>query len=131
MKKLSSIISDKRIIFGGNDHIQGRRRMGQRVHVPFTFKSVLNKCSNLTISPYFGVKTQISQNFLGSPTYLYWHVVIKLRELKILRLSFFYIPTMMTLLWNAKLTETQIFIEIESSLIELKSSLIEPKSYFN
>ena len=35
-------------------------------------------------------------------------------------------------LWNAKLTETQIFselsIEIESSLIELKSSLIELKS---
>ena len=35
----------------------------------------------------------------------------------------------MILLWNAKLTETQIFIEIESSLIELKSSLIESKSY--
>ena len=35
-------------------------------------------------------------------------------------------------LWNAKLTETQIFselsIEIESSLIELKSSLIQLKS---
>ena len=34
--------------------------------------------------------------------------------------------------WNAKLTETQIFselsIEIESSLIELKSSLIQLKS---
>ena len=37
-----------------------------------------------------------------------------------------------TLVWNAKLTETQIFselsIEIESSLIELKSSLIQLKS---
>ena len=36
------------------------------------------------------------------------------------------------ILWNAKLTETQIFselsIEIESSLIELKSSLIQLKS---
>ena len=36
--------------------------------------------------------------------------------------------------WNAKLTETQIFselsIEIESSLIELKSSLIQLKSSF-
>ena len=35
-------------------------------------------------------------------------------------------------LWNAKLTETQIFselsIEIESSLIELKSSLIQLES---
>ena len=35
-------------------------------------------------------------------------------------------------LWNAKLTETQIYselsIEIESSLIELKSSLIQLKS---
>ena len=37
-----------------------------------------------------------------------------------------------TIVWNAKLTETQIFselsIEIESSLIELKSSLIQLKS---
>ena len=41
-------------------------------------------------------------------------------------------PDPVPFVWNAKLTETQIFselsIEIESSLIELKSSLIQLKS---